>query len=160
MRSKTWQKKIIRILHIYITLSRFTYASKQAFQHNHKPTLHNIYNVSKTTATLHKFLKLINEWLLVAKIIKRSSKLMSPNNATNSLVSVFKRLALYPASTLYYIYTILGDPGTVSWVIIVVWFHWKPPSSMTHSNADLRLGTKSNHWQAFAKSRGTGTQFA
>ena len=78
----------------YTFTSRCAYLherTKQACQHNHKPTL-------------HKFLKIIKEWLLVAKIIKRSSKLMSPNSAANSVVSVFKRLTLSPAATLYYVY--------------------------------------------------------
>ena len=69
MRSKTWPKKIARILHIYITLRWFTSLlaevsqtdlharTKQACQHNYKPTL-------------HKFLKIIKEWLLVEKIIE------------------------------------------------------------------------------------------
>ena len=38
---------------------------------------------------------------------------MSPNSATNFVVSISKRLALSPAATLYYVYIILGDPGAV-----------------------------------------------
>ena len=38
---------------------------------------------------------------------------MSPNSATNFVVSISKGLALSPAATLYYVYIILGDPGAV-----------------------------------------------
>ena len=90
-------------------------------------------------------------------IIKRSSKLMSPNSATNSVVSVFKRLTLSPATTLYYMYIIPGDPGAVSRRRKLsrtgkragLGCYSYGTSSTTHSNAGLRLGTKSNHWQAF-----------
>ena len=90
-------------------------------------------------------------------IIKRSSKLMSPNSATNSVVSVFKRLTLSPAATLYYMYIIPGDPGAVSRRRKLsrtgkragLGCYSYGTSSTTHSNAGLRLGTKSNHWQAF-----------
>ena len=82
---------------------------------------------------------------------------MSPNSTTNSVVSVFKRLALSPAATLYYMFIILGDPGAVirRWKLSItgkragLGRYSYGTSSTTHSNAGLRLGTKSNHWQAF-----------